>query len=129
MLAGLVQRLSFRQRSLPAVFAVGLLLDWTSQAHAYRPFDGTDAAVADPGEVEVELQPAGPRYEGASRTLVAPAAVLNFGLSEGWEAVFEGQGETPLSGSGPANLTAAAALLKHVVIPGSLQGKSGPSVA
>jgi hypothetical protein len=101
----------------------------SGQALAYRPFDGTDAAVADPGEVEVELQPAGPRYEGASRTLIAPAAVLNFGLSEGWEAVFEGQGETPLSGSGPANLTAAAALLKHVVIPGSLQGKSGPSVA
>ena len=59
MLAGLVQRLSLRQRSLPAVFAVGLLLGWTSQAHAYRPFDGTDAAVADPGEVEVELQPGG----------------------------------------------------------------------
>jgi hypothetical protein len=28
-------------------------------AWAYRPFDGTDAAVAAPGELEIELQPAG----------------------------------------------------------------------
>ena len=28
-------------------------------AWAYRPFDGTDAAVAEPGEVEIEFQPAG----------------------------------------------------------------------
>jgi len=32
--------------SIPAGFRV---------AWAYRPFDGTDAAVADPGEVEIEL--------------------------------------------------------------------------
>jgi hypothetical protein len=52
-------RSSLWQRLLEAVFAAGLLLGWTSQGHAYRPFDGTDAAVADPREVEVELQPAG----------------------------------------------------------------------
>ena len=34
-------------------------LGWVSPAPAYRPFDGTDAAVADVGEVEIELQPAG----------------------------------------------------------------------
>jgi len=28
-------------------------------ARAYRPFDGTDAAVADKGEVEIELGPVG----------------------------------------------------------------------
>jgi hypothetical protein len=102
---------------------------WSGAAFAYRPFDGTDAAVAEPGEVEVELQPAGPKHEGASQTLIAPHTVLNFGLSEGWEAVFEGQGETPLSPSGATNLTTAGAFLKHVVVPGSLQGKSGPSIA
>jgi hypothetical protein len=47
------------QRLLVAVFAAGLLLGLSSEASAYRPFDGTDAAVADPGEIEVELQPAG----------------------------------------------------------------------
>lgn len=98
-------------------------------AFAYRPFDGTDAAVAAPGELEIELQPAGVRRGQGTQTLIAPWTVLNIGLSDGWEAVFEGQGETPLSTSGPAVLTAAGAFLKHVVVPGSLQGKSGPSAA
>lgn len=98
-------------------------------ASAYRPFDGTDAAVAAPGEMEVELQPTGRLREGPNTTLIAPATVLNFGLSEGWEAVFEGQGQTPLSPAGPTSLTAAGAFLKHVLQPGSLQDKSGPSVA
>ncbi len=50
-------------------------------------------------------------------------------LSEDWEAVFEGQGQTPLSPPGPTSLTAAGAFLKHVLVPGSLQDKTGPSVA
>ena len=36
-------------------------------ALAYRPFDGTDAAVAAPGELEVELQPAGLQHEQGPR--------------------------------------------------------------
>jgi len=102
---------------------------WTGPASAYRPFDGTDAAVAAPGEVEIELQPAGRLREEGTTTLVAPATVFNYGLSEGWEAVFEGRGETPLSPQGPTSLTTAGAFLKHVLQPGSLQDKSGPSVA
>jgi hypothetical protein len=98
-------------------------------AFAYRPFDGTDAAVAEPGELEVELQPAGRRQEQGAKMLIAPWTVLNFGLNDGWEAVFEGRGETPLSPSGPTELTTGGAFLKHVVVPGSLQDKSGPSVA
>jgi hypothetical protein len=101
----------------------------SAPALAYRPFDGTDAAVAAPGEVEIELQPAGALREGGSTNLIAPATVFNYGLSEGWEAVLEGQGQTPLSPSGPTSLTAAGAFLKHVIVPGSLQGKTGPSVA
>ena len=105
------------------------LATWSAPAWAYRPFDGTDAAVAAPGEVEIELQPAGRLREGGNTTLVAPATVFNYGLSEGWEAVLEGQGQTPLSPSGPTSLTAAGAFLKHVLQPGSLQDKTGPSVA
>jgi hypothetical protein len=37
---------------------------WSAPALAYRPFDGTDAAVAAPGEIEIELQPAGRLREG-----------------------------------------------------------------
>jgi hypothetical protein len=105
------------------------LTAWSGSAWAYRPFDGTDAAIAAPGELEIELQPAGRLREGGNTTLVAPATVINYGLSEGWEAVVEGQGQTPLSPSGPTSLTSAGAFLKHILRPGSLQDKTGPSVA
>jgi hypothetical protein len=64
-------------------------------ALAYRPFDGTDAAVAEPGEMEIEFQPAGVLGSNGQRTLVAPATVLNFGLVKNWEAVFEGASKRP----------------------------------
>jgi hypothetical protein len=124
------QRLQERLHRLLIGSTVVLSLTvWSPSAWAYRPFDGTDAAVAAPGEVEIELQPAGPRHDEEGTTLIAPATVFNYGLSEGWEAVLEGQGEIPLSSSGPTSLTAAGAFLKHVVVPGSLQDKTGPSVA
>jgi hypothetical protein len=101
----------------------------SSPALAYRPFDGTDAAVAAPGEMEIELQPAGPRRDEGGTSLLAPVTVINYGFSENWEAVLEGTGQTPLSTEDPPNLTDAGAFLKHVLRPGSLQDKSGPSVA
>lgn len=105
------------------------LAAWNPPAHAYRPFDGTDAAVAKEGELEVELQPAGAARTNGQTTLIAPAVVLNFGLTKAWEAVFEGQVETPLSPSGPSSLSAAGAFLKGVLRPGSLQDQTGPSIA
>jgi hypothetical protein len=105
------------------------LLVCCGPAFAYRPFDGTDAAVAAKGEVEIELQPTGRLRDESGTSLIAPATVFNYGLSEGWEAVLEGQGQTLLSPPGPTSLTAAGAFLKHVLVPGSLQDKTGPSVA
>jgi hypothetical protein len=102
---------------------------YSGPAFAYRPFDGTDAAVAPAGEIEVELQPAGLQHEQGTQTLIAPWTVVNIGLSETWEAVFEGRGETPLVPMGPTEFTTGGAFLKHVLVPGSLQDKSGPSVA
>src|SRR2546423_8458280 len=121
------QRLPKRLLSGSAI-ALGVAA-WSAPASAYRPFDGTDAAVAAPGELEIELHPAGRLREQGTTTLVAPAAVFNYGLSEGWEAIVQGQGQTPLSPSGPTSLTAAGAFLKHVLQPGSLQDKTGPSLA
>jgi hypothetical protein len=94
------RRSSLWQRSFVAVFAAGLLLGLISEARAYRPFDGTDAAVADPGEVEVELQPAGAQWSREQNQLIAPAVVLNYGFLQNWEAVLEGQLQTPFSPSG-----------------------------
>jgi hypothetical protein len=104
-------------------------LGWPLPAFAYRPFDGTDAAVADPGELEIELQPAGGLREGSQTTLVAPDTVFNYGFAKDWEAVLEGQVQTPLSPSGPISLTATGAFLKHVLRSGSLQDQAGPSIA
>jgi hypothetical protein len=101
----------------------------SAPAFAYRPFDGTDAAVAALGELEIELQPAGRLHDETGTKLIAPATVINYGFSEGWELVLEGQGNWPLSPTGPTSLTAAGAFLKHVLLPGSLQDKTGPSVA
>jgi hypothetical protein len=122
------------RRQTPGYFLVEALVvlsltAWSSGALAYRPFDGTDAAVAAPGEMEIELQPAGALQNEGGTSLIAPQTVINYGFSEGWEAVFQGAGQTPLSPGGPTNLIGAGAFLKHVVVPGSLQDKTGPSVA
>jgi hypothetical protein len=98
-------------------------------AAAYRPFDGTDAAVADLNQVEIELQPAGRLQAGPQSTLIAPAVVYNYGFAERWEMVLQGQIETPLSQGGPSSLAATGAFLKYVVQPGVLQGQSGVSIA
>lgn len=119
----------FPRRLAPSLMAALGLAALSDPASAYRPFDGTDAAVAKKGEMEIELQPAGRLRDESGTSLIAPAWVINYGLSEDWEAVFEGQGQIPLSPSGPTSLTAAGAFLKHVVVPGSLQDKAGPSIA
>jgi len=109
---------------------IGLAVgQWATPVAAYRPFDGTDAAVADVKEVEIELQPAGRLQQGSEKTLVAPAVRFNYGFAERWELVVEGQGETPLSESGPGSLTEAGVFLKYVIKPGVLQGQSGLSIA
>jgi len=120
---------SFPRYSVRGAMVAASLVVVSAPAAAYRPFDGTDAAVAKKGEMEIELQPAGRLRDESGTSLIAPAWVINYGLSETWEAVFEGQGQTSLSPPGPTTLTAAGAFLKHVVVPGSLQDKTGPSVA
>ena len=62
------------------------LLAWSVPASASRPFDGTDAAVAAKGELEIELQPAGRlARSGWDAGLIAPATVINYGFKRGWE--------------------------------------------
>lgn len=115
-----------RERRLVLLACIALC---PSVAMAYRPFDGTDAAVADPGELEIELQPAGARRTDDQRTLIAPATVINYGFAKHWELVLESQLETPLSPGGVSNLTSSGIFLKHVLRPGALQDQPGPSVA
>jgi hypothetical protein len=101
-----------------------------ADALAYRPFVGTDAAVADLGELEIEFGPAEPMRAGPRRFLTAPDTVFNLGIFEGWEAVLQGQAVTALSpGPGQTSLLGNAFFVKNVVRDGVLQDKPGPSIA
>jgi hypothetical protein len=101
-------------------------------ARAYRPFNGTDAAVSDKGEVEIELAPLGFVKEGPERFVVAPGAVVNWGFADGWEAVLEGRHFIQLGDQITTprfRVDDIALSAKHVLREGSLQERSGISVA
>ncbi len=68
-----------------------MLAGWCGTAQANRPFDGTDASVADTGDVEIELGPAEYLSEGPEREIFAPNFRLNYGFTSGWEATIEGE--------------------------------------
>jgi hypothetical protein len=119
-------------RRVPLAVAVALALSCPVTASAYRPFNSTDAAVAAKGEVELELGPIGYVAQGADRALVAPSVVLNWGFADGWEAVLEGRHLVWLDSDKPAQrprVEDAALSLKSVLREGSLQEKTGVSVA
>jgi hypothetical protein len=115
---------------LRSALLAALLVAACPPAFAYRPFDGTDAAVADEGKVEIELGPIGYVHEGASRSLIAPQAVLNYGFAKNWEAVLEGEAVHGLTDDLPRHaLLGTKVSAKGVLREGSLQDKSGPSLA
>ena len=105
---------------------MGLALSWPGEALAYRPFDSTDAAVADKGVWEVELEPLGWQHNDAGVGWVAPAAIVNYGFAENWEMVLEGR--NTVFARGGAEFSDAAASLKTVFREGSLQEKEGVSL-
>jgi len=114
-----------------ASFATAAALTcWCGDAQAYRPFDGTDAAVAETGEMEIELGPVEYLRAGADRSLLAPNVRINYGFTPGWEGVLEGivaHGVT--AGLPGTSMVANGAFLKGVLREGALQEKPGPSIA
>jgi hypothetical protein len=98
-------------------------------ALAYRPFVGTDAAVADLGELEAEFGPAEPIRAGSQRLLTSADTVFNLGVAEGWEAVLQGQAETLLS-PGPlqTSLLGNEFSVKNIIRDGILEEKDGPNI-
>ena len=113
-----------------AALAVAAVSLWGGEAVAYRPFDGTDAAVADTGDVEIELGPVEYLREGAEHMLFAPDLRVNYGFALGWEASLEGDVSHGLTAGIPGtSMIAGEALLKVVLREGGLQEKPGPSIA
>jgi hypothetical protein len=102
-----------------------------SPAFAYRPFDGTDADVADTGDFELELGPVHYYAQAGSHYLIAPATVLNLGFLPRWELVVDFQNYVGLDRQVPPDqVLDTDVLVKTLLLEGSLQGKGrGPSVA
>lgn len=82
---------------------------------AYRPFDGTDADVAETGEYELEVGPL--QFDG---TRYVPGFVFNHGFSPGFELVVDVDYDRH---------TISDVLVKHVLRDGTLQGATGISLA
>ena len=101
-------------------------------AHAFRPFEGTDAQVAPPRALETELQPVGYLRVGSERFLVTPELVLNYGAGSGTEFVLEGKRLVLMNPEGgePTPLIEDLGLsVKRVLRKGILQHAKGPSIA
>ena len=110
------------------IFAVGAsVLTWSSAAFAYRPFVSTDAAVADPKEIEVELGYFTLQRTKDENTFIIPRAVINYGLFKNWEGV----AEFAIQRAPDAELDVIdpAMSLKGVLKEGVLQDKDGFGLA
>src|SRR6516165_7944990 len=90
---------------------------------AYRPFISTDAAVADPKEVEIELGYFTLERDKDENAFVIPRLVLNYGLFKNWEAVAEFA--IRRGPDADLNVIDPAVSLKGVVKEGVLQDKEG----
>jgi|SoiMethySBSTD1v2_1073268.scaffolds.fasta_scaffold02443_6 hypothetical protein len=109
-----------------------LLLGTPRSACAYRPFDGTDAAVTDTGMFELELGPAQYYRRAGNDYLIAPAAVLNLGFAANLEAVIDLEQFIALEdvpGELRVRVLDTDALLKWVFLRGRLQDEHGLSAA
>jgi len=94
-------------------------------ALAYRPFVSTDAAVADPTELEIELGALTVDRTEHENTFTTPSLVVNYGIRERLELVAQfnlQQGSTP-------EISDPGVFLKAVLREGVLQHKHGLSLA
>ncbi len=108
-------------------FGLFLLLVMPSNGWAYRPFVSTDAAVADPQEVEIELGYFTLEQDTGQTTFTIPSLVLNYGLRRGIEIVGEFRLDT--DSTGDVDLVDPGLFVKAILKEGLLQEKEGLSIA
>ncbi len=94
-----------------------------SAAWGYRPFVSTDAAVAGPKEVEIELGYFNLDRAQKKNTFTIPKIVLNYGIIRNWEVVGEFEVKEPPDEN--VQLADPGLFLKAVVKEGILQEREG----
>jgi hypothetical protein len=100
-------------------------------ARAYRPFDQTDASVAETHDVELELGPVGVLHDSAGTTY-SPGFIFNYGVVHRVELVFDAHDAFAFGGpdvEARRRALDSELLAKAVVRQGVLQDHPGPSVA
>jgi len=107
------------ESSVMRIIAACGLLAWASQCRAYRPYDSTDADVADDKEVEIEM--GWRRTEVGSDDESGLPMVFNLGIGHDRELNLEGE----FTQSSVVDVRLA---LKQVHRRGALQGETGVSV-
>src|SRR5215471_19102213 len=120
------------------VLVAALFASGVTTAHAYRPFDGTDADVAELGEFELELGPAQLLHEDGRNFLTTPA-VLNLGILPRTELVVDLVGMAPFRPAPPPApgqpgepkyaVLDTDVFLKFLLLKGALQEETGFSLA
>lgn len=114
-----------------AWLAVLFTLAPVPRAWAYRPFDQTDADVAQLHVIELEIGPLQFERSGG-RTGYVPTFIFNFGAIPGWELVVEADASGTVAGPrepGEVFQLETSVSFKGVVRRGSLQDGSGLSIA
>jgi len=90
---------------------------------AYRPFISTDAAVADPKEIEIELGYFTLERTKDENSFIIPRVVFNYGWFKDWELVAEFA--VRRAPDAEVNVIDPAVFLKGVLKEGVLQDKDG----
>jgi hypothetical protein len=114
-------------RALLVVVVLGV----APSARAYRPFDETDADVAEPNVLELELGPTQFQW-AAGRASFVPSFIINYGVVPDWEVVLDTAASGAIAGprgTGETFQFQAGLAMKHVLRRGSLQDGTGLSVA
>jgi hypothetical protein len=126
-----VEAVSLR-RSVPlAIVTVLTSMAWSGTAGAYRPFDQTDAGVAETHDIELELGPVGYQHEPSGGTYI-PGFILNYGVVDRVELVFDAHHAFLFGGpdvEAHRRQLDSGLFAKAVVREGVLQDRPGPSIA
>ena len=102
-----------------------------ASARAYRPFDETDADVAETHDIELELGPVGYLHQPTGSTFI-PGFILNYGVVHRVELVFDAHDAFLFGGpdvQARRRQLDSELSAKVVVREGVLQDRPGPSVA